>query len=108
MSSNVRAIMAMPGIKPDGFLGVRSLAATVMVSSLLCAVAHFSRTRVSVGLGVWCEYWEMLGPIFCLFMSGLLVVAFFRTGRRQALVFGLGMGFGITAFAAWTYALIYH
>jgi hypothetical protein len=89
-------------------LGVRPLSAVTIASSVLCGVAYFSRDRVSIELGVWCWYWEMLGPIFCLFLSGLLLIAFFRTERRHGFMFGLGLMFGLAAFAAWSYAGIYH
>jgi len=89
-------------------LGVLPLAIVTIASSLLCGVAYFSQERVGIELGVWCWFWAALGPIFCLFLSGLLLVAFFRAGRRHGYIFGFGLAFGLAAFAAWCYACIYH
>lgn len=91
----------------EASLGVWFLAAIIVASSVLCGIAYLIKDRVGVELGVWCGFWAALGPICCLFLSGLLLVAFFRNGRRHGFVCGLGMGFGLAAFAAWSYACIY-
>jgi hypothetical protein len=87
-------------------LSVWPLAAITIASSLLCGAANLFKDRVGIELGVWCGFWAMLGPICCLFLVGLLLVAFIRTVRRHGLVFGLGMAFGLAAFAAWFCACI--
>jgi hypothetical protein len=96
--------MTPPEAKRTGYLNVRALSVIITLSSLLCGAAYFGRDHVSIELGVWCWYWEVFGPIFGLLLSGLLLVAFFRTGGQQRFMFGLGMIFGLAVFAVWAYA----
>jgi hypothetical protein len=86
-------------------LGVRPLAIIIILSSLLFVVACFGKGRVSgsdspelVGLII---YWMILGPVFCLFLSGMLTATYFRTGKKHTVTFGFGMVFGLAAFALW-------
>jgi len=83
---------------------VRSLAVFTMVSSLLCGVAYYCVSRVSEDLQRWCEFWLFVGPGFCLLLSGMLLIAFFRSGRRHALMFVIGMAFGLIPYSL----LLYH
>jgi hypothetical protein len=87
-------------------LGVLPLTILTIVSSLTSGIAFLLRHRVGVELGVYCEATAALGPIWCLFMVGLLTAAFLRTGRRQKILFGIGTAFGLAAFAAWSCAVI--
>jgi drug/metabolite transporter (DMT)-like permease len=89
-------------------LGVIPLAAVSIVSAILCGVAYLLQHRVGVELGVWCEVAAALGPIWCLFIVGLLLAVFLRTGRRHWVVFWFGAVFGLAAFSGWSYAVIYH
>jgi hypothetical protein len=89
-------------------LGVRSLAAITIATSLLCGVAYLLNPRVGVKLGAWCEMIAGLGPIGCLFLVGLLLAAFLRTGKQERLLFIVGPVFGMGAFAGWCCAVTNH
>jgi len=89
-------------------LGVKSLSVVTIIFSLLCWAGYFCQRHVRIEFGVWCWFWAMLGPIFCLFLCGLLLVTFIREERRQGFVFLLGMAVGLATFFAWSYICIYN
>lgn len=85
------------------YLGVRSLAAIIIVTSLLSGVAFLAADRVRIELGVWYYAIAFVGPLGCLFLVGMLLVAFFRTGKQNRLALGLGIAFGLAPFAILCY-----
>jgi hypothetical protein len=89
-------------------LGVRALAVITIATSLLCGVAYLLNPRVGVEIGAWCQMIAGLGPIGCLFLVGLLLAAFLRTGKQERLLFIAGSVFGLAAFGGWCYAVTYH
>ena len=91
--------MSAPQTKHNDFLGVRSLAAITIAICLLSGVGCLLADRVMIEIGVWCGAVAVCGTLGCLFLAGMVVVAFFREGRRHPLALGLGVGFGLAPFA---------
>jgi hypothetical protein len=92
----------------NDFLGVRSLAAITIAICLLSGLAYLIAGRVRIEIGVWCYAVAFVGSLGCLFLIGMLLVAFFRTGRRNRLALGLGVGFGLAPFAIFCYYASVH
>jgi hypothetical protein len=84
-------------------LGPPALSATIVITSLLSFLAYWTAGRVGVQLEVWCYLMVGVGPFGCLFLTGMLLVAFFRAGKRNYLALGLGVAFGLGTFAAFWY-----
>jgi len=80
-------------------LGPRALARIIIALSLLSVLCYGIAGRVGLELEVWCYMVVLVGPFGCLFLSGMLLVAFFRTGKRSSLALSLGLLFGLGTFA---------
>ena len=70
---------------------------------MLSGVAYFLVARVRIEFAVWCVGVAFCGTLGCLFLAGMVVVAFFREGRRHPLALGLGIGFGLAPFAIYCF-----
>ena len=100
--------MRKPLTRHDAFLGVRSLAAITVATCLLSGVASLLAERARIDIGVWCGAVALCGTIGCLFLVGMVAVAFFREGRRHPLALGLGVGFGLAPFAIYCFYVGIH
>ena len=100
--------MSVPSTRHNDFLGVRSLAAITIATSLLSGLACLLAVRVRIELAVWCGAFAFCGTLGCLFLAGMVAVAFFREGRRHPLALGLGVGFGLAPFAIYIYCVDIH
>jgi hypothetical protein len=90
-------------------LGVLSLSFAIIGLSSICGVSFLLQDRVGIDLGTWCEgIAGFFGPLLCLFLVGLLIVAFVREGRGHVLVFWLGLVAGFSTFCIWLYAIANH
>jgi uncharacterized membrane-anchored protein len=81
------------------------LTAIIIASSLLCGVAAYLQDRVRSLLhwGLCVEVAWIFGPFWCLFLVVLLVAAFYRTGKQNVFLFGLGVAVGLATFLIWYY-----
>jgi len=94
--------MNAPQTGRDDYLGVRSLAAITIVVCFLSGVARLLAALVSSGIAAWwCHVVAVCGMFVCLFLAGMVAVAFFREGRRHRFALGLGVGFGFAPFVIW-------
>jgi hypothetical protein len=75
------ATMNAPQTRHDDYLGVRSLAAITIAICLLSGVACLLADRVRIEIGVWCHAVAVCGTLGCLFLAGMVAVAFFRESR---------------------------
>jgi len=91
--------MNTPQTRLGDYLGVRSLAGITIAICLFSGFACWLAFRVRIEFGVWCGAIAFCGTVGCLFLAGMVVVAFFREGRRHPLALGLGVGFGLAPFA---------
>jgi hypothetical protein len=100
--------MSAPQTRHDDFLGVRSLAAITIAICLLSGVACLLTSRVRIEFAVWCGAVAFCGTLGCLFLAGMVAVAFFREGRRHRLALGLGVGFGLAPFTIYCFYVGIH
>jgi hypothetical protein len=66
--------------------------------ALLSGVAYCLQDSADVDLGIWCETIAGFGPLSCLFLTGLLLVAYFQTGRRHPWALLMGTAAGVITF----------
>jgi hypothetical protein len=86
------------------------LTAMIIASSLVCGLAAYLQYHVAT-LGYWAlcvEIAWLFGPLWCLFLVCLLVVAFYRTHKQHKFAFGLGFAFGLATFFIWYYVASNH
>jgi len=100
--------MNAPQTRHNDYLGVRSLAGITIAICLLSGLACWLAFRVRIELGVWCGAIAFCGTLGCLFLAGMVVVAFFREGRRHPLALALGVAFGLAPFAIYCFYVGIH
>jgi len=95
--------MSAPQTRLTDTLGIRSLVAITVAICLLSGVACLLAPRVRIEFAVWCAAVAFCGTLGCLFLAGMVAVAFFREGRRHRLALALGVGFGLAPFAIYCF-----
>ena len=64
-------------------MNVMTLALVIVATSLICGLCFLLVKRAEGVLWELCIGVLGFGPLVCLFLVGMLVVAYFRTGRRH-------------------------
>jgi len=82
-------------------LGTSALAMTIICLELISGVSWMLYQYVSIEIQVWLAFIAVVGPVFCLFLVGLLIVAYFRNHRRETVVFLIGSITALVPFGAW-------
>jgi hypothetical protein len=85
-------------------LGTSALAITIVCLECMAGLSWMLHNHVGIELQVWLVFIEFAAPFLCLFLVGLLVVAYFRNHRRETAVFLVGLVTGmipIVCFVLW-------
>jgi hypothetical protein len=89
----------------SNFLGVTKLALIIAVISFACGVF------LPLDLRTYGFLWQTrlvvlgAGPLLCLFLVGMLFVAFFRDGKRSLPYLLFGATIGLATFGLWVYSV---
>jgi hypothetical protein len=89
-------------------LGTSSLAMTIICLELTSVLSLMLRHHVRIEIQVWLEFFAFVGPVFCLFLVGLLIIAYFRNNRRETGIFLTGAGAGLISFGIWLWWAAMH
>lgn len=75
--------------------GTSALAKIIICLECISGFSWLLHNHVGIDLQVWLEFIAVVGPFLCLFLVGLLVVAYFRNHRRETVLFLTGLVAGL-------------
>ena len=76
-------------------LGTSALAIIIICLECVAGLSWVLHNDFGIELQVWLEFIAFTAPFFCLFLIGLLIVAYFRNQRRERNIFLAGLITGL-------------